>query len=94
MVRDWLLKIASERNLRGEDLRVFLILLANAEKEEVRIAQTEIAKSLNLKQSRVSRAIKRLVALEIISKKLIAGKLVGYRFLIEEQSVGSMVDTR
>lgn len=93
MVRDWLLKIASERNLRGEDLRVFLILLANAEKEEVRIAQTEIAKSLNLKQSRVSRAIKRLVALEIISKKLIAGKLVGYRFLIEEQSVGSMVDT-
>ncbi|MGK7934618.1 MAG: MarR family transcriptional regulator [Xenococcaceae cyanobacterium] len=62
---------------------MLLILLANAESEEVEIAQTEIAQKLDIKQSRVSRAIKRLTELRIINKKLIAGKLVGYKFLIE-----------
>ena len=84
MLRDWLNKAASEKNLRGEDLRVLLVLLANADSKEVLIAQAEIAKSLDFKQSRVSRAIKRLVSLNIIDRKMIAGKLVGYRFLIEE----------
>ncbi len=83
MLQEWLEKIASEKKLRGEDYRVLLILLANAESEEVEIAQTEIAQKLDIKQSRVSRAIKRLTELRIINKKLIAGKLVGYKFLIE-----------
>ena len=81
MLRDWLEKIASDKNLRGEDYRVLLILLANTKQEEVEIAQTEIAQKLKIKQPRVSRAIGRLTSLEIINKKLIAGKLVGYKFL-------------
>ena len=83
MLRDWIEKIASDKNLRGEDFRVFLILLANAKQEQVEIAQTEIAQKLNIKQPRVSRAIGRLTSLGIINKKLIAGKLVGYEFLIK-----------
>ena len=38
MLRDWLEKIASEQNLRGEDFRLLLVLFANAEGEEVEIA--------------------------------------------------------
>ncbi len=44
----------------------------------------EIARSLEYKQPRVSRALKRLDEFKIIKKIFIAGKLVGYRFLIEE----------
>ena len=84
MFRDWFRKIAKDKSLRGEDYRVLLILLASAESSSVEIAQTEIAESLEIKRTRVSRAIKRLTSLGIISKKFIAGKLVGYRFLIEE----------
>ena len=83
MLRNWLVKTACEKELRGEDYRVLLILLAKADTQSVEIAQSEIAETLEIKRSRVSRAIRRLVNLKIIEKKLIAGKLVGYRFLIE-----------
>ena len=84
MLKDWMRKIATHKHLRGEDYRVLLFLLSNADGSTVEISQAEIAQSLEFKQSRVSRAIKRLTELKIISKKFIAGKLVGYRFLIEE----------
>lgn len=84
MLKDWMRKIATHKHLRGEDYRVLLFLLSNADGSTVEISQIEIAQSLEFKQSRVSRAIKRLTELKIISKKFIAGKLVGYHFLIEE----------
>ena len=82
MIRNWLLKVASKKDLRGEDYRVLLVLLAKADSQEVQISQVEIARFLSIKRSQVSRAIKRLEALELIEKKTIAGKLVGYRFSI------------
>lgn len=87
MLRNWLEKIAGEKKLRGEDYRVLLVLLAKADSDSVEISQTEIAKILNIERSRVSRAIKRLTSLGAIDKKLIAGKLVGYHFLINPDQV-------
>jgi DNA-binding MarR family transcriptional regulator len=83
MIRNWLLEIASKKDLRGEDYRVLLVLLAKADSQEVQISQVEIAKTLSVKRSQVSRAVKRLETLELIEKKTISGKLVGYRFSID-----------
>ena len=83
MIRNWLLEIASKKDLRGEDYRVLLVLLAKADSQEVQISQLEIAKTLSVKPSQVSRAIARLNSLGLIDKNLIAGKLIGYRFLID-----------
>ncbi|MDJ0634781.1 MAG: helix-turn-helix domain-containing protein [Xenococcaceae cyanobacterium MO_188.B29] len=84
MLKDWMRKVALNKNLRGEDYRVLLFLLSNADGTTVEISQAEIARSLEYKQPRVSRALKRLDEFKIIKKIFIAGKLVGYRFLIEE----------
>ncbi|MGK7937100.1 MAG: MarR family transcriptional regulator [Xenococcaceae cyanobacterium] len=84
MLKNWLRKIALDKNLRGEDYRVLLFLLSKADGETVEISQAEIASFLEYKQPRVSRALKRLDEFKIIKKIFIAGKLVGYRFLIEE----------
>ena len=83
MIRDWLLEIARKKDLRREDYRVLLVLLAKADSQEVQISQVEIAKTLSIKRSQVSRAIKRLEVLKLIEKKTIADKLVGYRFFID-----------
>lgn len=83
MLRNWLQRIAAQKDLRGEDYRVLLILLARADSQEVQVSQSEIAKTLSVKRSQVSRAIARLNSLGLIDKKIIAGKLVGYRFLID-----------
>lgn len=83
MLRDWLENIASNNQLRGEDYRVLLVLLAKADSESVLIAQSEIAEILSIERSRVSRAIKRLTSIGVIDKRYIAGKLVGYSFLLD-----------
>ena len=84
MLKDWIRKAAQHKSLRGEDYRVLLLLLSNADGETVEISQAEISRSLEYKQPRVSRALSRLDEFKIIKKIFIAGKLVGYRFLIEE----------
>ena len=84
MYKDWLLSIAANRSLQGADFRVLLTLMANTEVVTAEISQTEIAKILGIESCNVSRSIKKLIENGIIRKKLIAGKLVGYRFLIEE----------
>ena len=83
--KNWLQKIACEKNLQGADYRVLFVLLAKADSESksIYIAQSEIAEILEIERSQVYRAIKRLAFMNVIEKKLIAGKLVGYRFLIE-----------
>ena len=86
MLKDWIRRAAQHKSLRGEDYRVLLFLLSNADGETVEISQAEIARSLEYKQPRVSRALKRLDEFKIIKKIFIAGKLSGYRFLIEGES--------
>ena len=86
MYKDWLESIASNRSLKGADLRVLLMLLANIQGATTEISQTKIAQTLGVESSNVSRSIRKLIENGIITKKLVAGKLVGYRFLIEESN--------
>ncbi len=86
MYKDWLESIASNRSLKGADFRVLLMLLANIQGATAEISQTEIAQTLGVESSNVSRSIRKLIENGIITKKLVAGKLVGYRFLIEESN--------
>lgn len=83
-MKDWLEAIAVNRELKWNDLRVLLVLLANIQGSTVEISQASIAQKLGVKASHVSRSIKKLDEHGIIDRKLVAGKLVGYRFLISE----------
>lgn len=77
----WLEAIAKNKKLRGEDLRILILLIALTEKGkfiEIELSQAEIAKMLNIQASAACRSIKRLVTEKIINKKVIGGKLVGY----------------
>ncbi|MDJ0633712.1 MAG: hypothetical protein QNJ34_11045 [Xenococcaceae cyanobacterium MO_188.B29] len=86
MLKNWIRKVALTQNLRGEDYRVLLLLLSEADGTTVEISQAEIAKHLNYQQPRVCRSLKNLTTNKIITKKWIGGKLVGYRFLISEEN--------
>ena len=92
MLKNWLRKAAVNKNLRGEDFRVLLFLISSAEGETIEISQSSIARSLDLNQSRVSRAIKNLSSQKIISFFIIAEKLIGYRFLVEDSQQKPLVD--
>lgn len=82
-MENWLEAIALNRDLKWTDLRVLLFLLANVKGSSVEISQSSVAQKLNVKPSNVSRSIRKLEEQGIIKKKLVAGKLVGYVFLIE-----------
>ncbi len=86
MYKDWLESIASNKDLKWVDLRVFLTLLANIQGATAEISQTEIAQTIDVDSSNVSRSIRKLIENGIIRKKSVAGKLIGYRFLISEQN--------
>ena len=86
MYKDWLEAIASNRDLKWLDLRVLLVLLANVQGTKVEISQAEIARKLGMENSHVSNCIKKLVENGIIQKKYIAGKFIGYKFLISESN--------
>ena len=86
MLKNWIRKIALDKSLRGEDSRVLLLLLSEAEGTTVEISQAEIAQNLKYQQPRVCRALKNLTTNKIIAKKWVGGKLVGYRFLISEEN--------
>ncbi len=77
----WLTAIASNENLRGEDYKVMLLLLANVDYIITEISQAEIAEKLNMKVPNVCRAIKRLEGEKIIEKRYIGSLLCGYKFL-------------
>ena len=86
MYKDWLEAIATNRELKWTDLRVFLILLANIERDvTAEIAQTEIGEKLGIETSNVSRSIKKLTLNGAIERKMQMGKLVGYKFTIESE---------
>lgn len=86
MYTTWLQTIASNKDLSGVDFRVLLTLLANSEGLKAEIRQAEIAQKLNLRKSHVSRAIGNLCNKGIIEKKTVAGKLIGYRIAVTEDS--------
>lgn len=77
---EWLLRIAKDREIRGEDLRVLLVLMAHADINTARVTQGEIARIVELTESNVSRSIRNLVKKEIVSKEISCGKVTGYRF--------------
>lgn len=81
-VTEWLLRIAGDREFRGEDLRVLLVLMAHADIDTARVTQGEIARILGLKEPNVSRAIRKLVRKGIVTKVKETGKIVGYRFFL------------
>ena len=87
MYKDWLESLAANRELKWTDLRVLLILLANISSDTTaEVAQTEITRQLGIKPPNVSRSLKKLRDLGIISKKERGGKLVGYQFRIEGEN--------
>lgn len=86
MYKAWLRSVARNRSLQGADFRVLLTLMASTEVATAEISQAEIARDLGIESSNVSRSIRKLIENGIITKKLVAGKLVGYRFLIEESN--------
>ena len=86
MYRNWLETVASNKDLSGEDFRVLLTLLANAEGFSVEMPQTEIAQKLDLQTTHVSRSIKNLCSNGFIEKKKIGGKLVGYHFVVAKSN--------
>ena len=75
---------AVNRDFKWLDLRVLLVLLANVKDSSVEISQAEVAQKLGVEASNISRSIKKLKENQIVEPKLIGGKLVGYRFLIDE----------
>ena len=85
-MENWLEAIALNKELKWTDLRVLLFLLANVKGSSVEILQSSVAQKLDIKPSNVSRSIRKLEEQGIIKKRLVAGKLIGYRFLIEETS--------
>ena len=85
-MESWLEAIALNKELKWTDLRVLLFLLANVKGSSVEILQSSVAQKLDIKPSNVSRSIRKLEEQGIIKKRLVAGKLIGYRFLIEETS--------
>ncbi|NJO93164.1 MAG: MarR family transcriptional regulator [Hydrococcus sp. RM1_1_31] len=82
--REWLEAIAANKDLRGEDLRVFLLLLANATHSSIALSQTEMASKLQVSKTRVSRAIKRLFLKGIITKNQFTRNPIVYRFSTQE----------
>lgn len=82
--REWLEAIAANKDLRGEDLRVFLLLLANATHSSVDLTQNEMASRLQLSKTRISRAIKRLFLKGIITKNQLNRNPIVYRFSTQE----------
>jgi len=83
---DWLLMFqegleqVATLNLKGETLRVYMILLAKLDYENwLRIRQIDISEKLNIKKQAVSRAIKELLEHKIIVKGPKVGNSNTYR---------------
>jgi predicted transcriptional regulator len=77
--RDYLRAIACDRTLRGEDLRVLLLILSYVEDGvQIPLTPKDISKILGKSPDSISRAVRRLVERGAIAKRYEAGKLVGY----------------
>ncbi len=84
MTSQWLEDIANNRELKGQDLRVLLVLIANIDYLNVDISQVEIGKKLSIKKQSVNKSIQKLQKLGLIEKRFLSGKLVGYTFTPKE----------
>ena len=85
MTSQWLEDIANNLELKGQDLRVLLVLIANIDYLNVDISQVEIGKKLKIKKQSVNKSIQKLQKLGLIEKRFLSGKLVGYTFVPDEQ---------
>lgn len=78
--REWLEAIAANKDLRGEDFRVLLLLMANASYNRILISQSEIASKLQVSKSCVSRALNRLFTRGVITKSQFNTNTINYCF--------------
>ena len=77
--QDSLAKIATDKDMTGEALKVMLLLMSELEFENyIHIKQVELAKKLEMQTSHISRAMKLLTSKEIILK-VKEGKTAGYK---------------
>jgi len=82
----WLNRIAGNKEIKGNDLRVFLVLLGAADSyRNSEISQVEIAKILNVLPQQVNRSIQNLEKNGVI-KRLQINRLT-YGFKLEVDSV-------
>jgi predicted transcriptional regulator len=77
--QDSLAKIAIDKDMTGETLKVMLLLMSELEFENyITIKQVELAKKLEMQTSHISRAMKLLTSKEIILK-VKEGRTAGYK---------------
>ncbi len=74
------MEMLATSDLRGEDLRVLLLLMARLDFENyINVVQLDIAKTLSMKKPNVSRSIKRLIALGVLLEGPKIGRSRTYR---------------
>jgi hypothetical protein len=72
--------IASSQNLKGDDFRVFLTLLAHLEHENfILTPQAEMAKQIGMRPTHFSRSISRLIEEGVIEKGPKIGRMNSYK---------------
>ena len=77
--QDSLIRIATDKDMTGETLKVMLLLMGNLDFENyIHIKQVELAKELEMQASHVSRAMKLLTNKGIILK-VKQGRTTGYK---------------
>lgn len=70
----------AQQDITGEQLKVFLYLIGQLSFDNwLRVKQSEISDHLNISQSHVSRALKKLLDLDVIAKGPMAGRFNTYR---------------
>ncbi len=77
--QDSLINIATDKDMTGETLKVMLLLMGNLDFENyIHVKQVELAKTLEMQKTNVSRSIKLLVNKGIILK-VKEGRTAGYK---------------
>ena len=77
---NWLTEIAGNKAIKGNDLRVFLVLLGQADTHRnSEITQVEIAKKLKIKPQQVNRSIQNLEENGVIKRLKINRLTYGFK---------------
>ncbi|WP_456325955.1 helix-turn-helix transcriptional regulator [Desulfonauticus submarinus] len=67
MFQDFIIELSKDKDIKGEDFRVLLYLLANMDFENwIQVTQETISKELQMKKTNISRALKKLKDKNII----------------------------
>jgi len=67
MFQDFIIELSKDKEIKGEDFRVLLYLLANMDFENwIQVTQDTISKELQMRKTNISRALKKLKDKNII----------------------------